>query len=322
MSGQRFDPIDTQKIRDSYRISDVAARHTKLTRAGREFKGLCPFHQERSPSFYVVDTKGFAQCFGCGWNGDIIRFVMQADGLSFVDACAAITSGDLPLVDQQALRKAREEDAATKLRAIERAGEIWNAAVPLRGTPGERYLLSRGIEVMPKRFRFARIPSWYDDATGECGRDRPAVVCLITDAADKGIGIQRIFLTDDGMGKAPDMKVAKLSFGRPAGGAIRLGSTRGDHVIVVEGPEDGATVSQMRPDQPVFVACGTSMMPLMMFPPEIRRVTIGADNGKAGMAAAQKAREVYLDRGLEVRVVYPDPAFADWNDELRGIKKQ
>lgn len=299
----------------------MAARHTRLKKRGREWSGLCPFHQERTPSFTVHDTKGFAHCFGCGWSGDIIRFVMAADGLSFVDACAAITSGDLPLVDQQALAKAKEEDEATKRRAIERSGEIWRASFPLKGTLGERYLLSRGIEIVPARFRFARIPSWYDEATGECGRDRPAVVCLITDAADKGIGIQRIFLADDGMGKAPDMKVAKLSFGRPAGGAIRIGPMRGDHAVVVEGPEDGATVAQMRPDQPVFVACGTSMMPLLQFPPEIRRVTIGADNGKAGMAAAQKAREAYMDRGLEVRTVYPAPEFADWNDELRGIKR-
>lgn len=316
-----FETIDTQAIRDRYRISDVAARHTKLKRRGREHYGLCPFHQERTPSFTVIDTQGFAHCFGCGWNGDIIRFVMQADGLSFVDACNAITSGDLPLVDQQALAKAREEDEASKRRAIERAAEIWRAAVPLKGTLGERYLMSRGIEIRPGRFRFARIPAWYDDATGECGRDRPAVVCLITDAADRGIGIQRIFLRDDGLGKAEDMRVAKLSFGRPAGGAIRVGPAGGDHVIVVEGPEDGATVAQMRPDQPVFITCGTSMMPLLEFPPEIRRVTIGADNGKAGMAAAAKAKATYMDRGLEVRVVYPDPQFADWNDQLRGVER-
>ena len=313
--------IDTQAIRDCYRISDVAARHTKLTRRGREHYGLCPFHQERSPSFTVIDTQGFAHCFGCGWNGDIIRFVMQADGLSFVAACEAITSGDLPLVDQQALAKAREEDEATKRRAIERAGEVWRASRPIAGTLGERYLLSRGITIRPERFRFAEIPSWYDDETGECGRDRPAVVCLITDALDRGVAIQRIFLAPDGLGKAQDMRVAKLSFGRPAGGAIRIGPMQGDHAIVVEGPEDGATVAQMQPTQPVFVTCGTSLMPLLQFPPEIRRVTIGADNGKAGMAAAQKARAAFMDRGLEVRVTYPDPDFADWNDQLRGIKR-
>ena len=98
---------DADEVKSKLNIIDVIGEKVPLKKAGRNFKGLCPFHQERSPSFFVVDTKGFAQCFGCGWNGDIIRFVMQADGLSFVDACAAITSGDLPLVDQQALRKAR-----------------------------------------------------------------------------------------------------------------------------------------------------------------------------------------------------------------------
>lgn len=316
-----FDPIDTDAIRDRYRISDVAARHTKLRKRGREHVGLCPFHQERTPSFTVLDTQGFAHCFGCGWNGDIIRFVMQADGLDFRAACEAITSGDLPLVDQQVLARAREEDEASKRRAIERAAAIWDEAQPLGDTLADAYLLSREIVVTPERFRFAMIPAWYDDATGECGPDRPAMVCCVTDHLDRFLGIQRVFLAPDGKGKASDMRAAKLSFGRPAGGAIRLGPQDGDHVIVVEGPEDGATVSQMRPDQPVFVTCGTSMMPLLMFPAAIRRVTIGADNGKAGMAAAAKARAAYMDRGLEVRVVYPEPAFADWNDQLRGIER-
>lgn len=316
-----YDKINTDAIRDRYRISDVAARHTKLRKRGREHVGLCPFHSERTPSFTVLDTQGFAHCFGCGWNGDIIRFVMQADGLAFRDACDAITAGDLPLVDQQVLAKAREEDEASKRLAIARAEEIWNRAQPLGGTLADTYLIEREIAIAPDRFRFARIPAWYDDATGECGADRPAMVCLVTDRLDRAIGIQRVFLAPDGKGKAADMRAAKLSFGRPAGGAIRLGPQDGDHVIVVEGPEDGATVSQMRPDQPVFVTCGTSMMPILQFPDAIRRVTIGADNGKAGMAAAAKARAAYMDRGLEVRVVYPEPDYGDWNDQLRGIRR-
>lgn len=316
-----YSKIDTDAIRDRYRISDVAARHTKLRKRGRELEGLCPFHGERTPSFTVVDTHGFAHCFGCGWNGDIIRFVMDADGLDFVGACDAITNGDLPVVDQQVLAKEREEDDARKRAAIELAQEVWDTSANIEGTLAEVYLRSRGIVIQPERFGFNMIPSWYDEATGECGPDRPALVCRVTDVNDIGIGIQRVFLAPDGKGKAQDMRAPKLSLGRPATGAIRLGPQTGDHVIVVEGPEDGATVSQLRPDQPVFVACGTSMMPLIEFPSAIRRVTIGADNGKAGMLAASKARAAFMDRGLEVRTVYPEPEFGDWNDQLRGLRR-
>ena len=285
-----------------------------------EFEEVFCAHVPGFHAFTLADNIVTGNCFGCGWNGDIIRFVQDADGLSFRDACEAITSGDLPLVDQQVLAAEKEEDERIRAEAIALAADIWDTSQPLKGTLGERYLLSRGIGILPDRFRFNRIPSWYDFSTGECGRNRPAIVCLVTDIYDRPIGIQRIFLADDGMGKAPDMANAKLSFGRPAGGAIRIGPQGGDHVVLVEGPEDGATVAQWRQDQPVFVACGTSMMPRMLFPDAIRRITIGADNGAAGMAAAAKARDEFMDRGLEVRVVYPDPGFSDWNDQHRGIR--
>lgn len=313
--------INTEELLRTVDIVGVIARHTKLKRAGRLYKGLCPYHRERTPSFTVYPATGGYHCFGCGANGDAIRFLMDQDGMTFVQACEHLASGDLPRISEEARVKAEEEDRAIREAAIAEAHAIWLDSMDLAGSLAQIYLRSRMISILPDRFRFAMCPAWYDRKTGEVGPDRPALVCCVTDEDDRFLGIQRVFLAPDGKGKATDMRNAKLSLGRPAGGAIRLGPQRGDHVIVIEGPEDGATVSEDTPDQPVWVACGTSMMPQIRFPAAVRRVTIGGDNNKAGRAAAQASWNNYQDRGLECRTVYPDPAFEDWNDQKRGIRR-
>ena len=74
------------KLRSSILTSEVVGKKVKLKARGPEFQGLCPFHNEKSPSFTVNDLKGFYHCFGCAAHGDIISFVMQSDGLEYKDA--------------------------------------------------------------------------------------------------------------------------------------------------------------------------------------------------------------------------------------------
>src|SRR5690606_17563057 len=77
------------ELRARVRLSDIIGKRMKLTRAGREFKGCCPFHNEKTPSFYVNDQKGFYHCFGCGAHGDAVRFYMDHDNLKFMEAVEA-----------------------------------------------------------------------------------------------------------------------------------------------------------------------------------------------------------------------------------------
>lgn len=81
---------DLQKFLDELRakisIADVVGAKVKLTRKGREYTGLCPFHNEKTPSFTVNEAKGFYHCFGCGAHGDIIKFEMDANGLTFMES--------------------------------------------------------------------------------------------------------------------------------------------------------------------------------------------------------------------------------------------
>ena len=172
---------------------------------------------------------------------------------------------------------------------------IWQAAIPAAGTLAEAYLRWRAIDPpYPAALRFAGLPY------GK-GRERPCLVCAVRDPDGEVTGIQRIWLADDGRGKAAVPK-SKLSLGRVRGGAIRLGDLDGlGSVTVCEGPEDGLSLAAML-GGPVWVAAGASFLPAMQFPPEVRSVLIGADNDPAGRDAADKAARAYAgsDGGYNV----------------------
>src|SRR5580692_7996294 len=79
-----FPPGFLDELRARLSVSDVVGRKVALKRKPRgEFTGLCPFHNEKTPSFTVSDKKGIYHCFGCGEHGDVIGFVMKTEGLSF-----------------------------------------------------------------------------------------------------------------------------------------------------------------------------------------------------------------------------------------------
>ena len=79
-------PAFLDELRARTLLSAVIAPSVKLTRAGREWKACCPFHNEKTPSFTINDEKHFYRCFGCGAHGDAIRFLTDARGMPFMDA--------------------------------------------------------------------------------------------------------------------------------------------------------------------------------------------------------------------------------------------
>jgi len=74
------------EVRDRADIVDIIGEFVQLKKSGREFKARCPFHEEKTPSFYVVPDKGFFKCFGCGESGDVFSFLMKRDGYDFAEA--------------------------------------------------------------------------------------------------------------------------------------------------------------------------------------------------------------------------------------------
>ena len=86
-------PDDTiAEIRARADIVSVIGQHVQLRRAGRNWKGLCPFHGEKSPSFNVAPDKGFFYCFGCHKKGDVFTFVMELQGKSFIEAAETLAA--------------------------------------------------------------------------------------------------------------------------------------------------------------------------------------------------------------------------------------
>ncbi len=117
-------PRFLDEIRSRLTLSAVIGKKVKLTRAGREYKGCCPFHNEKTASFYVNDDKQFYHCFGCGAHGDAIGFMMQDGNLSFIDAVEALAAEaglQMPRPDPESVKKAEKSrdlhallDAASK----------------------------------------------------------------------------------------------------------------------------------------------------------------------------------------------------------------
>lgn len=297
--------IDIPAIRAANPLPSIMAASVKLQRAGNEWKACCPFHPDRSPSLTVFAGGERFYCFGCGAQGDVLDYVMRLHGIGMVEAARLLCAGDLPKVELPALPLADRASRTGEARAI------WNRAVQASGTLAESYLEARGITgPIPPDIRFSWLPYGNSDPL-------PCLVAAVRDVSAALIGVQRIYLRCDGRGKA-DLPKPKLSLGKVAGGAIRLGDLEdAGTVTVCEGPEDGLTLLEML-GPPVWVAAGASMLPAIMFPPEVRSVVIGADNDDAGDAAARKAAHAFGLRGLSVRIIHPLPGFKDFNDELRG----
>ncbi len=103
------------ELKARIRPSDVVGRHVKLKRQGREFAGLSPFTNEKTPSFFVNDDKGFYHCFSSGKHGDAISFLMEVEGLSFpesVERLAEMAGMELPKADPEAERRAARNKVA------------------------------------------------------------------------------------------------------------------------------------------------------------------------------------------------------------------
>lgn len=293
-------------IRDRFPVSGVARQAgVKLTRAGRELKGCCPFHPDKTPSFTIYADDRRFQCFGCGAEGDVLDFVQRAYGVKLLGAVEMLDGGALHELEQQRVVATPKADWSKAALAI------WAAAAPIEGTPAEAYLRTRGITMtLPHTLRFARLryPQEQDR--------RPALVAAVCAPGGDLIGIQRTFLTEEG--RKADVPEVKLSLGRVAGGAIQIGPPVAS-LVVTEGLEDGLTLAQAL-GRSVWVSAGTSMLPRMELADLTRAVVIGADGDAPGETAANKAAHAYAAAGRKVRIMRPAPGFKDFNAELMGTR--
>lgn len=307
--------IDIAALKARHDLSAIIGRDVRLKRSSHELVGLCPFHEEKTPSFRVNDTKGLFHCFGCGASGDIIDYVRWRHGLEFVEALHWLEGGVTATADAPARERRRQDEDLARSEAIAEAQAQWAAARSIKGTPAELYLRSRGIvEPPPSSIRFGRV-SLLRGPNGTPGPRLPALIAACEDVAGTVVGVQRIFLTRDGQKAA--MKNPKLSLGQVRGCALRLGPVAPE-IMLCEGPEDGLTLGQRFPGASVWVSLGTGNLPFVELPDAVESIVIAADNNLAGYAAAEAAGQAFAEQGRVVAVLFPDPAYKDWNDELMG----
>src|SRR6478752_4914489 len=118
-----FPPGFLDELRARIGLADLVGRQVRLTRKGREYGGLCPFHNEKTPSFYVVEDKGFFHCFGCGAHGDAIGYVMRAENLDFIEAVERLAREYLTRrgLDEETIRRFRLGWAPDERQALRRS---------------------------------------------------------------------------------------------------------------------------------------------------------------------------------------------------------
>lgn len=157
-------------LRDRVPLPELIGKRVNLTRKGREYAGLCPFHNEKTPSFFVVADKGFFHCQGCHRHGDAIGWLIQAERLDFLEAVerlAAIAGIEVPRQAPEDRERARQNK--TLLEAYEEAAAFYERSLWEHdyqgGAAARRYLTERGLdEATIRRFRL-----------GWAGEDRHAL---------------------------------------------------------------------------------------------------------------------------------------------------
>jgi DNA primase len=161
----RFSPQFLDEIRARLPVSQVVARKVALKKAGREWKGLSPFKAERTASFFVNDQKGFYHCFSSGAHGDIFRFVMETEGLTFpeaVERLAAEAGLALPAPVADTPEARRQAEARSSLYdLIEASARFYEERLRApEGQEARRYLERRGLRRETiARFRIGYAPA-------------------------------------------------------------------------------------------------------------------------------------------------------------------
>ena len=234
-----FSPEFLDEIRLRVTLSDTIARRVPLTRKGREFAGLCPFHKEKTASFTVNDDKGFFHCFGCGAHGDVIGFEMRMDGLSFpeaVERLANLAGLALPTTTPEDRQRAKQR---TSLYGVVEAACAWfeQRLVESGGKRAQDYLEARGVDHQTiLTFRLG----WAPDGRG----------ALQQALADQGIS--RAMMAEAGLAGTPDD--GGKPYDRFRGRIIFPITDRGGRVVAFGGRAlgDGMPKYLNSPETPLF----------------------------------------------------------------------
>jgi len=337
-----------REIRDRTDIVGLIGRYVELKPAGRNHKGLCPFHDEKSPSFNVSPDRGIFHCFGCQAGGDVLGFLMKHENLTFPEAArqlAAEAGIEIPETsgDREGASRTEQIHQALKL-----AQDCFRAELAgPRGEPGRRYLQARGMDAeaisafglgyvpdawdtVVRALRQARVPAEIgvdaglllsrSEGSGHYDRLRGRVTFPIRDVRGRVIAFGGRAISKDQEPKylntpeSPVFQKRRSFYGMPAAlEHIR----RAQRVIVCEGYFDAIALSRADLGE-ALATCGTALT--ADHGKELSRrtqnVSLLFDGDVAGQNAMEKALAVLLPEGLRVRAVAL-PSGQDPDDHLR-----
>ena len=182
-----FTPDFIEEVRSRISLSSIIGKRVKLTKKGRRQTGLCPFHNEKTPSFSVNDDEGYYHCFGCGAGGDAITFLRETEGLDFTEAVTRLAeTAGIAIPDQRPVDPVKLQRRKTVMDALSAAAEFYKSQLATHGASAARaYIDDRGLSPDTKAdFQIGFAPAsglrthmqqkGFDEATllesGLCGR--------------------------------------------------------------------------------------------------------------------------------------------------------
>ncbi|HEX3884807.1 MAG TPA: DNA primase [Stellaceae bacterium] len=187
-----FPPGFLDELRTRISLAELIGRRVRLTRRGREYVGLCPFHNEKTPSFCVVEDKGFFHCFGCGAHGDAIGYAMRADNVDFVEAVERLAGvAGIVVPESTPMERERAQRQKTLLEAMEAAAQFYEKRLwsPF-GRAGLDYLRARGLDDETiRRFRLGWAPEERQTLRRALSGEYPEALLLeagLVRASDRG----------------------------------------------------------------------------------------------------------------------------------------
>jgi len=330
----RFGDDKIEEVRQRADIVEVIGAHVRLKRAGRNFVGLCPFHQEKTPSFSVNAERGFFHCFGCNTGGSVYNFIMKMEGLNFPEAVRSLAERygiDLPEDDFVAGPSKSDRDAmyqANQTAAEFFAHVLWKTP---DGQHPREYLESRGItKETAQAFRIgfapARIASLTralekrslreagvklglvkKDADGSRDMFRGRVMFPIRDVQGRVVAFGGRVLDDRqpkylNSPESPLYSKTRTIYGLHE---ARAAIASKDRAILVEGYVDAIMLAQAGFNEAV-AGCGTALTveQLRLLGRHTKNVIACFDGDDAGRKASLRALEIFLQAGMLGRGIF------------------
>lgn len=323
------------EIRRRVDLVELAGSHVALKKAGRYYKGLCPFHQEKTPSLHIDREKGLWHCFGCQLGGDAFDFVMRVSNLSFTDAVEVLARRAGVRLERSPEEAKRATERDRLYRALDAAAGFFHEQLqhPARGKAARDYLQRRGVDAATAdRFRLGyALPGWDDLLRALVAKGYAAPLLEkagVAQARQSGDGHYDLFrhrlmfpifdLQDRAVafgGRALDETPPKYLNSKETPVFVkgrtlyalnwaREAIRQSDEIVVVEGNMDALTCHQFGVTNAV-ASLGTAltMDQVLLMKRFAGRAVLVYDADASGMAAMERAMALFEDADLPVRVV-------------------